>query len=394
MEQPDERDVMHALRRSPRIFERLRAAGGSELRLQAELRREFPEAVVRMALSLWELRRRGAAKFTRAAEMWFDRKGLEQATAEAVARHKARRFQGLVWDYCCGIGSDAIAQAEHADVIAVDVNPANCLRTRWNAEVYGVARDLEVVCADVTQLTSRDGLVHVDPDRRPGSGGRVIRLEDYVPGLEFLARLTREFAGGAIKVSPASNFGGKFPHAEIELISLDGECKEATVWFGELAGDAPFRATALPAGETLAGNPLDALTELAPLGRFLYDPDPAIVRAGLVDLLAVRLGLHRLDDAEEYLTSDQLVQSPFVQAFEVLAELPNNDREIRGYFRTHNFGSAEIKCRHIPIQAEAVRRRLPLHGSEPGVLVFARIAGRARAVICRRLRQNDTNCRV
>ena len=110
----------------------------------------------------------------------------------------------------------------------------------------------------------------------------------------------------------------------------------------------------------------------------------AVVRAGLVDLLAQQLDLRRLDDAEEYLTSDRLVESLFVRSFQVLAELPNNLREIRRYFRGSGFGRVEIKCRRIPVQAESVRRRLPLEGTQPAVLVFARIAGKARAIISRR----------
>jgi hypothetical protein len=295
----------------------------------------------------------------------------------------------MIRDFCCGIGSDAIALAERGEVVAVDNDLACCLRTKWNAEIYGVSRHVRVMCADVETITTRDGLLHIDPDRRPGGGRRVLRIEDVVPGLDYLRRVATEFAGGAIKLSPATNFGGKFPDTEVELISLHGECKEATVWFGELAGEFPFRATVLPEGESVAGHPLDSFAETSRLGRFLYDPDPAVVRAGLVDLVANRLGLQRLDNAEEYLSSDTAVASPFVSAFEVLAELPNNDREIRRYFREGSFGQVEIKCRHIPIQAESVRRKLELRGDEAAVLVYARLMGKARAIVCRRLALNS-----
>jgi hypothetical protein len=108
------------------------------------------------------------------------------------------------------------------------------------------------------------------------------------------------------------------------------------------------------------------------------------VRAGLVDLLADRLGLQRLDASEEYLTSDQLIDSPFVQAFETLANLPNNERELKAWLRSSDFGVVEIKCRHIPIQADTLRRRLPLSGSAPGVIFFARLDGKARIIMARR----------
>ena len=380
----DECRILCELRRTPEILDLISGWKGAELGLQSKLRRQCEDDLVRAALTLHELRRKAVVKFSRAQSIWCDRRGLEQATAELVANHKSMRFEGPVWDLCSGIGSDAIAMATRCQVTAVDLNPAACLRTQWNAELYGVSSQLQVMCGDVLQLEELGRLVHVDPDRRAGSEGKASRIEDYVPSLPELLSIMQRCRGGAIKVGPASNFGGKFPNAEIELISLFGECKEATVWFGELAGPQPFRATVLPSGETIAGHPLDAVAPMTPLGRYVYDPDPAVVRAGLLDVVAQKLELTRIDAAEEYLTADTLVDSAFVQAFEVLAELPHNENELRGWLRKSDFGQVEIKCRHIPVQAETLRRRLPLPGKQPGVVIVAKIAGKSRTICARR----------
>lgn len=387
--EPEGRLLLERLHATPELFERIAAVPGSELQIQAQLRREFADDLVRAALLIHELRLRGRDRFSRAEQMWFDRRGFEQATPERVARHKAQRFCGSVIDLCCGIGMDAVALAGSprvSGVTAVDLSPAACLMAGFNADVYEVGDRMTTIEGDARDfLLAGDALVHIDPDRRPSGDRRVRRLEDYQPDLAFLQGLAVRARGGAMKVSPASNFGGKFPGCEIELVSLAGECKEATVWFGELRSEASFRATLLPSGETLIDDPEQMTGELHSLKRYLYDPDPAVVRAGLVDVLAERLGLQRLDDAEEYLTGESLVESNFVTPFEVREELPNNDREIRRFFRTSDIGQLEVKCRHIPIRADDVRRRLPLPGSEPGVLVYARIAGRARALVCRRV---------
>jgi len=378
-------ELLKRVRDAQPVLERVRESGETELHMQKQLRREFPDDVVRAAFALDELRRRAVGKFSRAAEMWFDRKGLQQATAEAVALHKAQRFEGLVWDYCAGIGGDSAALAQRCEVLAVDNAPSACLRTAWNAEAYSVESRVRPICADVQELTDRSGMVHLDPDRRARGAGRSVRLEQSVPPLEFMERVMREFAGGAIKLSPAANFFGKFPAAEIELVSLGGECKEATVWFGELATPGLWRATSLPAGVSLAGDPLEFVSEVGPLGGYLHDPDSAVVRAGLLDRACAELGLQRLDLEEEYLTSDAPVDSPFVRSFRVLAELPNNDRQIRAYFRNSEIGHVEVKCRRIPIRAEEVLRKLPRPGGAPAVLIFARLAGKSRAVVCTRV---------
>ncbi len=378
---------LRELRDLPELLAAAHSGANSELALQAKLRQQYPDELVRLALLTNQLRQQAAGKFTRASTMWFDRVGLEQSTPEPVARHKSQRFPsgGVVWDLCCGIGGDTIALAEHHPVIAVDLRPAACLRCHWNAELYQVAERVELRIADAAVGTWGNDLVHLDPDRRAGGAGRAQRIEDYVPNLARLQQLTQSCRGGAIKVGPASNFGGKFPGAEIELVSLHGECKEATVWFGELAGSHPCRATVLPQGVTLAGHPLATAVPITPLGAYLYDPDPAVVRAGLVDLCAEQLGLTRLDAAEEYLTADQLVLSPFVTPFRVQAELPNNERELRQQLRARETGVYEIKSRHLRIQADTLRRRLPATGDKAIAVIFARLHDKARLVLAERV---------
>ena len=381
---------LRALRDAPELFERIaQAAGGSELQLQRELRSDYPASLVRRAMRIADWRRKATAKFPAPQQMWFDGVALEQATAAPVAAHKAARFfeAGVkhVIDLCSGIGSDALALAAHCYVIAVDALPARCLMTGWNADALSVRDRIQPVCADVETLSIQSQFVHIDPDQRDKHNRRTRRVELARPALPFLHQLIANSKGGAIKLSPAANFGGNFENVEFELISLDGECKECTVWFGELCEPGLWRATVLPAGETLAGDPLSAMPDISPLRRFLYEPDPAIVRAGLVDLLADRFELSRLDDEEEYLTGDAVIDSPFVTGFEIRDELPNNERGLRRYFRERDFGTVEIKCRRIPVKVDDVRRKLPLDGNDPVTVLFARIAGKARIVIADRV---------
>jgi len=97
------------------------------LRLSDRLRARFPAALVADGLTLQRLRDRAAPKFSRAQDMMLTRDGLEQASGEAVARHRAARLAdgGPVADLCCGIGGDAIALARAGiRVLAVDRDPS------------------------------------------------------------------------------------------------------------------------------------------------------------------------------------------------------------------------------------------------------------------------------
>ena len=233
------------------------AAAEASPESQAPLRADHPPEAVAAALTLCELRRKAVEKFSRGDRLWCDRVRLEQATSEPVAVHKARRFaerggKEEVSDLCGGLGGDAVALGlAGLAVSSVDRDPAAGWMTQRNATLYGVGDRVTVRTGDVTNAAfgGAGGLVHIDPDRRPAgtpSGRRrERRIEDYSPGLPFLQELAATATGGAIKVSPAANWGGKFPGTEIELISAGGECREATIWFGSLGEPGRHRATVL-----------------------------------------------------------------------------------------------------------------------------------------------------
>lgn len=411
-----ETGVLQRLRLTPEIFQRLEQHSGSELAIQQQLRADFPAEIVTAAISVYEARRRAAGKLPRAEQLWLTRIGLEQSTAWEVANHKAKRFpaERTVLDLCCGIGVDSAALLRRGPVTAVDLNPAMTLRCRWNSETWNqqatiseppdvqassgettadlqpVAQDLQTVVQDVHAVSLAGQLVHVDPDRRGQRDSAAKRLEHYTPNLEWMQQAITAAAGGALKLGPASNFMQKFAHCEIELISLFGECREATVWFGELAGEHAFRATHLPSGETLSADPLSAWTVQSPaVNDYLFDPDPALVRSGLIDVLGEMHNLQRMDDEDEYLTGSQIPHTEFVTAYQVVHTLPNNLRKIKRYLRSHPGSRYEVKCRRLSVDANGIQKKLPKGDGPPLVLFFVRHAGKAFAVVTQRVEKSQ-----
>jgi len=170
------------------------------------------------------------------------------------------------------------------------------------------------------------------------------------------------------------------------LISLHGECREATVWFGELSGSCSYSATCLETRETLSADPLSAWagTAASP-GRYLFDPDPGIVRAGLIDVLAERHSLLRMDAEEEYLTGDSLPDTGFLAAFEVEAVLGSNVKELKAYLRGAPRSEYEIKCRRVRVEADALRRTLPRGDGPAAAIIVCRVGGRVQHVVARRI---------
>ncbi len=336
------------------------------------------------------LRRAARVKFTRADEMLFERIALEQATDETVARYKADRFAArfagrTVADLCCGIGGDAIALAERAHVLAVDWSAARVTMAEHNAGVYG--RRVTGLVADVTMQLPDADAAHIDPDRR-ADGARRHQPEESSPGLDVLDRVVHRYRNVAMKLSPGADIDATFPTGEIELISHHGQCKQAVIWTGELA-TACRRATALPEKESIAADTHDDLTWPEPRtpveGDYLYEPDPAVIRANLVGLLARRRNLQPIDPRIVYLVGTQPVASALLVAFRVIDVTEWAGRKARAWLNRHDIGKIEIKTRGFAARPEEIQSQLRLKGRRQAVLFLTRIGLKPMAILAERI---------
>jgi len=350
------------------------------LRLGTRLRERHPPELVAAALAQHELRTRAAAKFAAAGKMWFTREGLEQASAEPLARHRAHRYARFGWvaDLCCGIGGDLCALAPGRDALAADLDPVHLRMARENARVHGAGR-LAAVCADVRDLRPpASGAVFVDPARRTG-GGRLPAGESRPP-LDWCLRLAGRVAAVGIKAAPGLPLELVPPGWEVELLADRRELKEAVLWSPELATTSR-RATVFPGPRTLTarrGLPLDC----APPGGWLLDPNPAVTRAGLVEELGRDLGAWKLDPRIAFLSADRPVASPFGRLLRVEASLSWNLKRLRGVLRERGVGTVEVRKRGSAVDVDDLTARLRLRGHARAVVVLTRVADRPWALVC------------
>ncbi|MEU6966770.1 class I SAM-dependent methyltransferase [Kitasatospora aureofaciens] len=347
-----------------------------ELALATRLRREHPAELVSAAFGQARLRQRARAKFGADADlMYFTPNGVEQSTRRSVAEWRARRFAGLgvrrLADLCCGVGGDVLALARAGiEVLAVDKDPAACAATAANAAALGLAELVEVVCADVAEVdvTGYDA-VFTDPARRT-SRGRVFDPEAYAPPLSWAIEAGRRTPIGALKVAPGIPHEAVPADAEAEWVSDHGDVKEAVLWFGTGA-DRPHRATLLPQAASLTGGDLPD-PPAGPVGRYLYEPDGAVIRAHLVAEVAEQVGGRLIDPKIAYLTSDRLVATPYAHAFELTDVLPYNVKKLKALLRERGVGTVVIKKRGMAITPEELRRQLKPSGPNTVTVILSR----------------------
>ena len=358
------------------------------LRLGTELRADYPAELVAAALAQHELRIAARAKFSRAMQMFFTRDGLEQASAELVARHRRGRYPagGLLADLCCGIGGDLIALADGHQVRAVDADPLHLRMAEANAAAYGVAGGVRFEHRDVrdTDLAAVTA-AFIDPARRTGRGR--LRPGASEPPLAWCLDLAGRVGQLGIKAAPGIPRELVPPGWEAEFIAVGRELKEAALWSPGLARSAT-RATILPGGHTLTPQPGPPVPVAAP-GPFLLDPNPAVTRAGLVAELGRAAGGWQIDDQIAFLCTAEPVRTPFARTLHVLESGRWHQRELSARLRALGIGSVDIRRRGLAGDVSQVRRQLKLSGPHRAILIMTRAADRPWALICQDLPSRD-----
>ncbi|MFF7596238.1 class I SAM-dependent methyltransferase [Streptomyces mirabilis] len=352
-----------------------------ELAVATRLRRDHPAELVSAALGQARLRQRAAAKFGAedAERMYFTPNGVEQSTRTTVATHRARRLRSLgvrsVADLCSGIGGDAIALARAGiRVLAVDRDPLTVAVARANAEALGLADLIEVREADVTDVdTQAYDAVFVDPARR-GGRGRIFDPEAYSPPLSWAIATALKAPLAALKIAPGIPHEAVPAEAEAEWISDAGDVKEAVLWFGTEPG--LVRATLLPGPRELRGRglPDPAVREV---GRYLYEPDGAVIRAHLVAEVAEEVDGGLVDETIAYITADELRPTSYAAAYEITDRLPFNVKKLKALLRERGVGVLTVKKRGSAVEPEELRKKaLPKqHGPHSATVFLTRVAG-------------------
>lgn len=370
-------------------------------------------------ISLAQARTRARAKFgERARTLMLTQEAAEQATRPVIAHYRAQRLRpvaGTVADLGCGIASDsAVYAADRGAVVAVELDPLTASFAAKNLEFCPQAR---VYSGDVTGYVHGElldaagepvGMVWMDPARRELRGAkkahteRLFDPEAFSPPFSFVLNLARTGVPMGVKLGPGFPHEGipspediaseanPNPRVEAEWIQSEGSLAELVLWFNALAQEGVARTATsvheLPMEETIphegtaetgalmpayeavsfrspltaeeAKQSVDVPASLPQPGDYLLEPAPAVVRSHLVAEFAQSIGAHLLDEHLAYLYSAELVEHPLVACYEVLEEIPLQEKQLKRWVREQGFTALTIKKRGVDIVPEQLRARL------------------------------------
>lgn len=386
-----------------RVADPLARATAARRALAAARGVDFARAVAELAA----LRARARARFPDGALRHLTPKGLEQATRPAVAALRAARLREALaaaegakpgdlgepaaFDATSGLGSDALALARAGFAVQLadaDEVTLRCARANL-AEAGCPARSAVVARAPAVPWRKealRAGALVLDPDRRPTT--RSVREADpgaWSPSFTVCLALAREARAACIKVAPAADPSalGLAPCAvEASWVSHAGELVEVAVWTGAAAARGATREAVVldstgAAAATLRGEPVPAAplsAEAALCAPFLVEPDPAVIRSGLIGVVCRDAGLAPIGPELAYLGGSQPGPPALTRSWRVLAATPLDPRRVRRTLDALDIGPVTVMKRGHPDPAEVLARRLSGAGARHGLVAVARLA--------------------
>jgi hypothetical protein len=376
-------------------------AESTALATAARLRGQGHEApLVAAVLAQAQLRAKAAAAFGEQADrMLFTADGLEQATRPPLAARRAQRFvdAGIrtVHDLTCGIGSDAMAfAAAGLGVQAVDADRTTAAVASANLRPWPRAR-ARTGRAEQVELSPGDRHtgVWLDPGRRLGgvadSSGRtrrVFALEAMSPPWSEVQRIAATVAATGAKLSPSFAVGSRPTDAEAQWTSWRGEVLECAVWWGPLArlrgrsaavcrpGPPDGRLTETVVTEADAPPAGSPLARLGDLGAWLYETDPAVVRAGLTGAVVAAVDGVELSSGSGLVSGTTAASLLTARRYAVLEAMPLHVKAVRAWLRERGIGRVTLKKRASAADADALRRRLTTKAAGSAVLLVTTVA--------------------
>ena len=340
-------------------------------------------ALASLALTQVDLRARAAARLGDAFGAWlWTPASLEQATRPHVAARRATRVAAFgarrAADLGCGAGADTIALAlAGLHVTAYDLDPDAVTATRHNADIMGVADLVTVHLADAraADLTNID-VAMIDPARRDASGRRLMRPHQWSPTYAEVLDLATRVPSLVAKLAPGIDHGLLPPASDTEWVQDGTDLVEATLWLGALSTHSGRSAVLVsPTGELTTSErdlPSQAPTVGEP-GAVLYEPEPAVIRAGLVGVVAAATMGWLLDPAIAYVTAANHTETPLATSYDLISEVPFAVKKLRAELQARGYGNVIIKKRGVALDPEELRRSLRLQGNGPtATLVMTR----------------------
>ena len=347
---------------------------------------------------------------------------MEQCSSEATARYKAAIAASLtsrtdvdtvLADITGGFGVDFAFMAPHfRRAVYVERSEELAALVRENCRVLGINADVR--CGDGVDFihrlaTGHDDdflrqkspggvtLLYADPARRDSKGGRTYGIGDCTPDvLPLLGEMLAKSRYVMLKLSPMLDWRKAVADAgaqhveQVHIVSVGGECKELLLLLSKAGTDTPQLICSCDGSiftcrldEALASSAALRQTAAPAAGMFLYEPDAALMKAGVFDLIAHRYAVRPLAHNSHLFLSHKQVDDFPGRAFVVTAVSSMSKQSLQKDVLP--LQQANITVRNFHLTAAQLRAKLKLRDGGPHYLFGSTLSdARPVIIVCRK----------
>lgn len=358
---------------SKHFYQEIKNKDLSNLNQIQHLKIKFDDYPVAELLTLERLRKNAVKRIIDGDKYLFTTKGVEQSSSSKVAHYHSKIFcdTSIVADLCCGNGIDLLNIAKNKKLVyAVDLSNTALYCSRYNCLMNNL-ENIEFLNIKAEDFDKNVEGVFIDPDRRPDER-RVIQGADISPTFTEIIGIIQKYQNVVVKLSPVFDYQQESLPQQFtwEFVSEDRVLKEILLCTGIFASDINKKVVLLP--NTVFWENKQKV-DVSLIKEYIYDPDPAIIRSGLVQDLAYELQATLINKHLSILTSNEKIITPFVKGYQVIEYFHYNKKSLQKYIKDKQIGKLSIKVRGFPERPNQILQKLKLVGKNKGLIYLVRM---------------------
>lgn len=298
---------------------------------------------------------------------------LEQSSSEQTALYKASLCKGESFvDLTGGLGVDfSFMSKTFVRATYVEQQPELADIAIKNFDRLGLTNATVVNQDSLLYLKdmSAADVIYIDPARRDVVGRKTVLIEDCSPNLLEIEQLLEEKTTNKliIKLSPMLDITLALKTlkgiTDVHIVSVNNECKELLFVKDKGVGNRPVFFHCINIGKEKA----DTFTfsreeeEAAKInyrsnaGKYLYEPNASILKAGAYKSVAQFFGLGKLHVSSHLYTSESLVDKFYGRMFLINSVLSFSKKGIKEHLS--KIQQANIAVRNFPLSVQEIRKK-------------------------------------
>jgi len=324
---------------------------------------------------------------------------LEQSSSEATARYKASLCGGTsMTDLTGGMGVDISFMAQRFQSATYVERQADLAEiAAHNFEALGLT-NITVVNAEaedyLAEMPAVD-LIYIDPARRDNAGRKTVSIEDCTPNImEMEDALEAKAENVMIKLSPMLDISLALKSlrkvAAVHVVSIGNEVKEllfveqrtdvqdVVIHCVNLKGDTKEVFSFTKKDEDNA-----SIAYATQMGKYLYEPNAAILKAGAYKSIATAFDVEKLHVSSHLYTSDTLIDFPG-RRFTIDKVYSFNKKDIKELVTS--IKQVNITSRNFPLSVEDIRKKTGLkEGGDSYIFATTLFDGKKVLVVGRKV---------